>query len=167
MERSFSRNTCPAWHATQTGTTLLEVLVAIFITGVGLLALLTLFPLGALEMARAIDDDRTTAFAADAVALSQTGEELLSRTADFVEASLSTQSVDPVTAAQLREDYQQLALQVEGLEVELQAIERDFPRELIQPYLGPLSAQIRSIKRRIIVIVQLLSLLETGAARSS
>src|SRR3954464_8722899 len=40
------------------GVTLVEVLVAILITAVGLLALLTLFPLGALEMAQAIKDDR-------------------------------------------------------------------------------------------------------------
>jgi hypothetical protein len=40
------------------GITLLEVLTAIFIMGVGLLALLTLFPLGALNMARAVRDDR-------------------------------------------------------------------------------------------------------------
>ena len=38
--------------------TLTEVLASIFITGVGQLALLTLFPLGALEMAQAIRDDR-------------------------------------------------------------------------------------------------------------
>ena len=40
------------------GVTLVEVLVAIAITGIGLLALLTLFPLGALEMAQSIEDDR-------------------------------------------------------------------------------------------------------------
>jgi hypothetical protein len=40
------------------GITLLEVLSAIFITGIGLLSLLTLFPLGALQMARALQDDR-------------------------------------------------------------------------------------------------------------
>lgn len=40
------------------GVTLLEVLVAIMISGVGLLALLTLFPLGALEMASSVRDDR-------------------------------------------------------------------------------------------------------------
>ena len=40
------------------GVTLIEVLVAIMITGVGLLALLTLFPLGALEMAQSFKDDR-------------------------------------------------------------------------------------------------------------
>ena len=42
------------------GVTLTEVLVALFITGIGLLALLTLFPLGALELAQAIRDDRAS-----------------------------------------------------------------------------------------------------------
>ena len=37
---------------------MLEVLVSILITGIGLLALLSLFPLGALSMAQAINDDR-------------------------------------------------------------------------------------------------------------
>ncbi len=40
------------------GITLIEVLVAIFIMSVGLLALLTLFPLGALRMAQALQNDR-------------------------------------------------------------------------------------------------------------
>src|SRR4051794_3443448 len=40
------------------GVTLMEVLVAVMITGVGLLALLTLFPLAALEMAASVKDDR-------------------------------------------------------------------------------------------------------------
>ncbi len=39
--------------------TLIEVLAAIHVSGVGLLALLTLFPLGAMEMAQSIQDDRT------------------------------------------------------------------------------------------------------------
>lgn len=42
----------------RSGATLLEVLVAIFVMGIGLLALLVLFPLGALRMAQAIQDDR-------------------------------------------------------------------------------------------------------------
>jgi hypothetical protein len=42
----------------RSGTTLIEVLVSIFVMGIGLLALLTLFPLGALSMAQAIRDDR-------------------------------------------------------------------------------------------------------------
>jgi prepilin-type N-terminal cleavage/methylation domain-containing protein len=40
------------------GVTLLEVLVTIFIMAIGMLSLLVLFPLGALEMARALKDDR-------------------------------------------------------------------------------------------------------------
>lgn len=44
---------------TRSGATLTEVLVAIFVMAIGLLALLTLFPLGALSMAQAIKDDRT------------------------------------------------------------------------------------------------------------
>jgi len=43
------------------GITLIEVLVAIFIMAIGLLALLTLFPLGALRMSQALQDDRTAA----------------------------------------------------------------------------------------------------------
>ena len=45
------------------GITLIEVLVAIFIMAIGLLAILTLFPLGALRMAEALQDDRAAASA--------------------------------------------------------------------------------------------------------
>lgn len=48
------------------GITLIEVLVAIFIMALGMLALLTLFPLGALRMAQAIQDDRAAQCAANA-----------------------------------------------------------------------------------------------------
>ena len=41
------------------GITLVEVLVTIFIMGIGLLAILTLFPLAALNMVRAVRDDRS------------------------------------------------------------------------------------------------------------
>lgn len=41
------------------GVTLTEVLVAIFITGIGLISLLALFPLGAANMKEAIKDQRT------------------------------------------------------------------------------------------------------------
>ncbi len=51
------------------GISLLEVLTAIFIMGVGMLALLTLFPLGALSMARAVRDDRAAHIAANAASL--------------------------------------------------------------------------------------------------
>jgi prepilin-type N-terminal cleavage/methylation domain-containing protein len=45
------------------GITLIEVLVAIFIMAIGLLALLTLFPLGALRMSQALQNDRTASCA--------------------------------------------------------------------------------------------------------
>jgi prepilin-type N-terminal cleavage/methylation domain-containing protein len=48
------------------GITLIEVLMAIFVMGIGMMALLSLFPLGALTMAQAIKDDRTTAAVAQA-----------------------------------------------------------------------------------------------------
>ena len=49
------------------GVTLIEVLVAIFVVALGLLALLTLFPLGALSMAQAIKDDRIALMSSNAV----------------------------------------------------------------------------------------------------
>ena len=48
------------------GVTLTEVLVAIFVAALGLLGILALFPIGALNMAQAIKDDRTGHAAADA-----------------------------------------------------------------------------------------------------
>jgi hypothetical protein len=53
------------------GATLVEVLVAIFIMAIGLLTILTLFPLGAMSMAQAIQDDRAAHAAANAMALAQ------------------------------------------------------------------------------------------------
>jgi hypothetical protein len=55
----------------RTAVTLVEVLVAIFVMAIGLLALLTLFPLGALRMAQAIKDDRTAHAAANAAAIAE------------------------------------------------------------------------------------------------
>jgi hypothetical protein len=55
----------------RTGTTLVEVLVAIFVMAIGLLTLLTLFPLGALSMSQAIKDDRTAQAAANAAAIGE------------------------------------------------------------------------------------------------
>jgi hypothetical protein len=56
---------------TRTGATLTEVLVAIFVMAIGLLALLTLFPLGALSMAQAIRDDRTAHSGKNGYAIAQ------------------------------------------------------------------------------------------------
>lgn len=50
------------------GTTLIEVLAAIFILALGLVALMTLFPLGATQMFRAIQDERASQLAANATA---------------------------------------------------------------------------------------------------
>jgi prepilin-type N-terminal cleavage/methylation domain-containing protein len=50
------------------GTTLVEVLVAIFIMGIGLLAILSLFPLGAVQMAQALKDQRAAEAAANSAA---------------------------------------------------------------------------------------------------
>jgi hypothetical protein len=55
----------------RTGATLIEVLVAIFVMGVGLLALLALFPIGVLTMRQAIQDDRTAHAAASATAIAR------------------------------------------------------------------------------------------------
>ena len=144
------------------GVTLVEVLVAIFITGVGMLALLTLFPLGALDMARAIKDDRTAAVAKRAQAFSQSGEELLSETAEFVAASLSTMSVDPKIAAHLREEYEDLAAEAADMEIQLHRLESVFPRPQVQRYVAPLLAQIRVIRMRIDKMISLLWLLKNG-----
>src|SRR5262245_33847030 len=51
------------------GFSLLEVLTAIFIMGIGMLALLTLFPIGALSMARGVRDDRAATMAANAASI--------------------------------------------------------------------------------------------------
>src|SRR5262245_45461526 len=50
------------------GITLVEVLVAIFVMGIGCLAILAMFPLGALSMSRSIRDDRVGQAAANAKA---------------------------------------------------------------------------------------------------
>ncbi len=47
------------------GITLVEVLVAIFIMAIGLLALLTLFPLGALRMSQSLQNDRAASCASE------------------------------------------------------------------------------------------------------
>src|SRR5262245_58529098 len=55
----------------RTGSTLLEVLIAIFILGIGLMAILTLFPLGALRIVQAIQDDRAAVSAANGASIAQ------------------------------------------------------------------------------------------------
>src|SRR5438045_228902 len=50
----------------RSGATLIEVLVAIFVTSLGLIALMALFPVGALSMARAIQNSRAAQAASNA-----------------------------------------------------------------------------------------------------
>jgi type II secretory pathway pseudopilin PulG len=53
------------------GATLIEVLVAIFVMSLGLMGLLVLFPLGALSMAQAIQDNRAAQAAANAASVAE------------------------------------------------------------------------------------------------
>src|SRR6266404_2000101 len=53
----------------RSGVTLIEVLVAIFVASIGLLALLALFPVGALSMRQALRDSRCAQTSANAFAL--------------------------------------------------------------------------------------------------
>ncbi len=53
------------------GVTLIEVMIAIFVMGLGLLAILSLFPLGASQMAQALRDQRCAEAAANGGALSR------------------------------------------------------------------------------------------------
>ncbi|MCS6850726.1 MAG: prepilin-type N-terminal cleavage/methylation domain-containing protein [Gemmataceae bacterium] len=53
------------------GVSLTEVLVALFVMAIGMMGLLTLFPLGALTMAQAIRDDRCAHIARNAFAIAE------------------------------------------------------------------------------------------------
>ena len=53
------------------GLTLLEVLITIFVMGIGMLAVLTLFPLAAKKISASIDMDRASQMAANAAALAE------------------------------------------------------------------------------------------------
>jgi hypothetical protein len=57
--------------ANRRAVTLVEVLIAIFLMGIGLMAILSLFPLGAAQMAQAIKDQRCAEAATNADALSR------------------------------------------------------------------------------------------------
>jgi prepilin-type N-terminal cleavage/methylation domain-containing protein len=144
------------------GVTLLEVLVAIFVMGIGLLALLTLFPLGAISMAGAIQDDRAAHIAQDAMSLSQTGEDVLRQTGVFVAVSLNNTSADPKTILELRTKYEGLVLQAAHLEGQLQQLRRGLTSLKDKRKVDLLLAQIRAIKQGFYTIVQLLLMLENG-----
>jgi hypothetical protein len=141
------------------GVTLIEVLAAIFITGVGLLALLVLFPLGALSLAQAIQDDRTAAVAQGAVALGQTGTALVSDTGSFVAVSLAARKADPQAAAALRERYEALddsAAELEAKLIDLGPVIQD-PKWRLR--LQVLVAQVKAIRAGAGKMIGLLGLL--------
>src|SRR5262245_13344732 len=87
----------------RTGATLVEVLVAIFVMGIGLLALLTLFPLGALSMYRAIQKDRAVqaevSASAIAAALSLRQDLVISEAMEGRDATNNFNQVLPPLAA--------------------------------------------------------------------
>src|SRR6187399_1720477 len=56
----------------RSGVTLIEVLVAIFVMGIGLICLLTLFPLAASSMASAFKDERAAQAAINARTVADT-----------------------------------------------------------------------------------------------
>lgn len=82
------------------GATLIEVLVAIFLMGIGMLALLTLFPIGVLRMAQAINDERAAQASACAVSLANIkdlrhDQSLTSPTDFFKQPDASLAAADP------------------------------------------------------------------------
>ena len=122
MERLSSRGIWrlpPARLGSEAGVTFVELMAAIMAAGIGSLAILAIFPLGALEMARALKDDRTAAVAAHARDLSETGEALVARTMSFVQVSMAKGSADPDQASKLREEYEQLAHESVEMEIAL------------------------------------------------
>lgn len=141
------------------GVTLIEVLASLMVLAVGMLAVLVLFPLGAIEVARAIKDDRAAQMASDAVDLSQAGMDLLSQTGDFIAASLLG-DVDTKTAAKLRADYEDLADQAANLETQLQDIRPSITNPKVKRKVDELLKQIRSIQRNINTFVKLFRKLE-------
>ena len=147
------------------GVTLVEVLTALFVMGIGLLALLTLFPLGALTMAQAIKDDRAGAIADQATAFSQGAEDLVVRTREFAQQSLLKGSVDRDVAEKLQQEYEQLVLDASDIEFQIEELQSSLPPHQIQRYTAPLLAEIRAIQRRIRPIRRMFALLDRSDLR--
>jgi Tfp pilus assembly protein PilV len=145
---------------TDSGVTLVEVLMAIFVTGVGLLALLALFPIGAMDMAAAIKDDRAAAIAAQATQFSQTAENVVLKTRDFIQESLLKGAVDRDAAGALQDEYQLLTVQALDIELQIGELESALPRWQIARYAAPLKAQIREIAKRTRQMILLFGLLD-------
>jgi prepilin-type N-terminal cleavage/methylation domain-containing protein len=142
------------------GVTLLEVLAAIFIAGVGLLALLQLFPVTAIGLAQEIQDDRAAAFAIEAAAFSEDGIDLLSRTEDFLEASLANKFADPKVAAALRAEYEDLGVRAAELEADLVDLRPLAKTPKARKKYAACLSQIKAIRAASRKMVKLLSLLD-------
>lgn len=162
MQTSSWRKPCGRIHAAdRAGVTLVEVLVAIFIIGVGLLALLTLFPLGALELAQAIKDDRAATIAAEAQVLGEAGLELLGRTGDFLDEA-SQGNVDRQEAAVLEVKFQDLADAATIIELQLLELRPSVPKRRARPKVEVLLAQVRAIERGLRSMSTLFGMLAEG-----
>ena len=74
-------------HTARKAVTLTEVLIAIFLMGIGLMAILSLFPLGASQMAQALQDQRAAEAATTADAF---GRVIWKQTFDAGEANGDT-----------------------------------------------------------------------------
>lgn len=160
--RFIATRSGPAVFPRRAGITLLEVLAAIFILGVGLLALLVLFPIGALSMARAIQDDRAAQVAADAATFSADGEALLSQTGQFVVVSLVTGSADPKNATTLRKAHEALAIRAADLDNRIRELRPLAPNAKVRKQVDRLLVQIRIIKQSLDALAGLLQEIEGG-----
>jgi hypothetical protein len=148
------------------GITLIEVLFAIFITGIGLLALLVLFPLGVMDLARAIQDDRADKLANDAAVLTDDGRALLERTEDFISDSLANGSADPQEAAALRMAYEDFDDQAADLQAGLKELKPLAQTPRVRKQLSLSLSQIKAIRAGAKTMVQLLELLEDSNSSS-
>jgi prepilin-type N-terminal cleavage/methylation domain-containing protein len=142
------------------GVTLVEVLVAIILAGVALLALLVLFPLGVLNLAQAIEDDRAPALALDAAELSRDGLELLSQTREFLGDALLSGGADPATAAALRIGYEKLESRAADLGRRLKELAPLAQQPRLRVQLLASIARIKAIETTSAKMVTLLGLLE-------
>jgi hypothetical protein len=91
----------------RTGTTLSEVLIAIFVLAIGLMGVLSLFPLGAMSMAQAIKDDRCAQVNKDASTLARLvfrewRQNELTGTAHYIDAPVAR---DPIFYAMINPNH--------------------------------------------------------------
>jgi len=156
---TWSRQAVPSRRR---GVTLLEVLAAIVIVGVGMMALLVLFPLGALSMARAVQDDRAANIARDSVTLSLDGMDALAQTRVYLTVSLAVGKADPTTAGKLRDVYEGLAVRAAEIEYRLRQLAPDITDPIVQQQIERLLKQIGAIKSGFDKLAYLMGLIEQG-----